>query len=131
MTAALPSPHRRDVVRGAPAVPAIAEVAPDLSEGHGAIILDGKLVMFDTARFDMDPEDKAVVIQWDGSFAISGASNCEGHRFAGERSGLGTPKPNAYGGTNAEAVVILGKVTEIRAIRSRPVLVSSNEMGPH
>jgi hypothetical protein len=107
----------------------------DMAEGTGVIILDGKLVMFDTSDIAVEDGGPAVVVTSVGAVCVDTPDRRGNAKFMlGARGALTSPLPEYVPGRKQpmpveRTCVILGKVTEVRVARPRPVLVASNPIG--
>lgn len=107
----------------------------DMPEGTGAIILDGKLVMFDTSDIAVEDGGPAVVVTSVGAVCVDTPDRRGNAKFMlGARGALTSPIPEYVPGRKQpmpveRTCVILGKVTEVRVARPRPVLIASNPIG--
>jgi len=111
---------RRGFLRGALALPAIAavaatpaaEAATSPGEGMALFKLHGELLLVDVNTYELDGDVEALVIGADGKIRIENAKIYDGHKFAGERSGIATSRPRWQ---LREGVVILGRVVRPNA----------------
>jgi hypothetical protein len=96
---------------------------PDISEGQGAVFLNGKLVFFDIRQTQIEDGGMGVIITSAGDVMVDACEKTLSSHIP--LPGNPNPRPVRHGS------VLLGRVTEIRTIRPRPVLVSSNEATTH
>lgn len=109
----------------------------DMAEGTGAIILDGKIVMYDSNDITLSDGDRAVIVMSNGEVCIDvpehqGDSGYQGYRFDARAAMSSTRTEERVGRSSTKVrhgCIILGKVTEVRVARPRPVLVASNQIG--
>lgn len=99
--------------------------ADGLPDGRAIVQTPGFIHFIDVNAYELDGTTEAAVIGADGYVQIDKPKIYDGHKFLGERSGVGAKKRYNM----QEGVVILGKVVESRAIRSRPVLAIDNAAG--
>ncbi|MFG1462254.1 ORF6N domain-containing protein [Xanthobacter sp. DSM 24535] len=109
----------------------------DMPEGTGAIILDGKIVMYDSTDIVLGDGDRAVIIMSNGEVCIDkpehrGNSGYQGYQFDARAAMSSIREEKVLGRAPIKVrhgSIILGKVTEVRVMRPRPVLVASNPIG--
>lgn len=87
--------------------------------GVSLVYVAGEPVMVDMSDFDMRAGGEAVVIEWSGNLAVTRADNYDGHRFAGERTGI--RKWNDWHDRKGEGCIILGRVIARASVAHRAV----------
>lgn len=104
---------------------AFAQAATRLREGRGAIMLDGKLVIYDIDISSLKDGDNALVVTRDGRVIVDRPTAAASHFGYGFRSGLTSPSPEPVSPGSSQVIgvewgcAILGKVMEIRELTTR------------
>jgi len=108
-----------------------------LPEGVGAIMLNGEPVYFNARDITINEGERAVIITRSGDVKVDACRMTQWHlEPMGGRGAMAAPVMEVVPGLRKPLPVewqciVLGKVIENAAIRSRPVLAIDNATGPH